>query len=66
MTKPDATNEARLGALMCGGTWLVTCLANDYQGTDAERYESTRCGSIVDVFAPFTLPRWDEQKVYEA
>lgn len=66
MTRTDAIHEARMGALLCGGTWLVTCKAEDYGYTEAERFESGACGTIAEVFAPFTVPRYDSLKAIEA
>lgn len=50
MDKQTAIKEARIGALMQGGTWYVTRRGDKYGCVHSDRYNSTRHGRIAEMF----------------
>lgn len=53
MTKVEAVKNARIGALMQGGTWYVTRRGKQYDYTHADSYMGTQLdGAVAEMFTP--------------
>lgn len=50
MTKDEAIRDARLGALMQGGTWYVVRRGKSYRSMHESRYEGSKTGRVAEIF----------------
>ena len=57
MTKPEATKEARLGALMQGGNWYVVRKGNAYLAMHCDQYRGSEDGTLLAIFWPDKVRR---------